>query len=172
MTKAYGWPGFGRRVVAAALATGVAVGACGGGNSATKPTTAPEASPASPLAAAVASATPVRDAAPPEEEAEASAPPTADAGSTGIPECDRYLEAIDRIVACDSVPEDQRDSMREMGREQRQLLEILGDPAIREQRRKSASDACRRGAASLDQAFASGVCGAAAGPDAATAPPP
>jgi hypothetical protein len=169
MTKAYRWPGFGRRVVAAALATGVAVGACGGGNSATKSTAAPEASP---LAAAVASATPVRDAAPPEEGAEASAPSAADAGSTGIPECDRYLEAIDRIVACDSVPEDQRDSMREMGREQRQLLEILGDPAIRERRRKSAADACRRGAASLDQAFASGACGAAAGTDAAPASPP
>ena len=147
----------GRGAVLGAFLLGAA---CGGGRTETRPAPPAETSP---LAAAVASATPVRDAGLPADEADAWVPP-ADAGSTGIAECDRYLAAIEGMVACEALPEEQRDSMREMGREQRQLLEVLGDPKIREERRRSAADACRRGADSLDQALARSGCGAKPAP--------
>ncbi|HEY4179898.1 MAG TPA: hypothetical protein VGM90_23815 [Kofleriaceae bacterium] len=101
---------------------------------------------------AMASA-PVAPSPPLPAEAMQQAQPIPFSGTTGIPECDDYKAAVDKIVACDKMPAASRSVLKDaLGQA---LLSIRSLPA---DGRKAAATACTMGLDAIKQAASAVGC--------------
>ncbi|MCE9572668.1 MAG: hypothetical protein K8W52_05885 [Deltaproteobacteria bacterium] len=75
-------------------------------------------------------------------------------GSVGVRACDRFLVLQDRYFACDKVPQQAKDAMKQSMDQQEQAWSMLKDPGIPEEAKRAAGDGCRAGADALIQSAA------------------
>jgi hypothetical protein len=133
------------RSLALALTVTASLAACGGSSrpAPAEPAPAPEAAP--------------MNEAPPEapEVAEEPAPaPSEWTGSTGLPACDQYIAVTEAFAACDKVPVETRDAVRQGLDAMKQAWTDLSQlpPETKEQTNQAclqAVDALRQGATSM-----------------------
>jgi hypothetical protein len=101
---------------------------------------------------------------PPAEPAktEPAAPPAAPAGgaaaSTGVPECDEYVAAIEKFTTCDKVPQAARDAQKQSLDAMKQGWASLSDPATPAEAKKAAADGCKTAVDALKQAATASGC--------------
>jgi hypothetical protein len=91
-----------------------------------------------------------RDAPPP------AAPPST--GTTGVPECDEYIAAVDQYAACDKVPAEARDAVQQGSAQMRDALSPLKDPTVPAEARKAAAEGCAAARDALRQSMTAMGC--------------
>ena len=77
-------------------------------------------------------------------------------GTTGIAECDAYLHAVEAYAACDKVPQEARDAVKESIdaiKQSAQVAKASGDDAV-----KAVADSCKQGADAIAQVLAAMGC--------------
>jgi hypothetical protein len=79
-------------------------------------------------------------------------------GPTGVPACDEYLNAFDRYMSCDKIPQQAKDASRQGIAEMKRGWAMLRDPNVPAEARKAASDACREAVDALRQSAAAMGC--------------
>jgi hypothetical protein len=138
-------------VMASALSFG-----CKKGEDATKPaegTTAPKTDEAKPGEMKPAEAPKPADAPKP---AEGAAP--AAAGSTGIPECDAYVAAAEKLAKCDKVPAEAKDAQMKGLEAAKQGWAALTAPNAPPEAKKSAADGCKASEDAVKTALSTNGC--------------
>jgi hypothetical protein len=80
----------------------------------------------------------------PAATASASAP-------TGVAECDQYLSAFDRYMACPKIPQEAKDASKAGVAEMKEGWAMLRDPGVPPEAKKAAADACREAVSALRQ---------------------
>lgn len=81
-------------------------------------------------------------------------PPDAASGFAGMPDCARYMAAIEAYASCDKLPAGSRDSMAGMVKSMRDSWTAIHDPDAQ----RTANDACKSGDEAFRQAIASMGC--------------
>ena len=115
----------------------------------TTTTTAPAAKPADTAAPAAAAVAPATTA------AAAGAAPAA-AGSTGIPECDAWKAAVDKLMSCDKMPQEARDATKKgFDSASQAWAQLAAAPA---DTKKQVGDSCKMGLDGLKQAATAMGC--------------
>src|SRR4030095_5469318 len=81
--------------------------------------------------------------------------PVATEESTGIPECDAYLEAGRRLADCPDMPEDARQAQHQDLDEKRSAIKRLmdGETDITPEAMKSVVDSCIEAKRAVEEAF-------------------
>jgi len=79
-------------------------------------------------------------------------------GKTGVPECDAYLQAFDRYMQCDKVPQQARDASEDSIAQMRQAWAMLRDPKVPPEAKKAAADACKEAHEALKQSASAMGC--------------
>ncbi|MCE9572667.1 MAG: DUF5339 domain-containing protein [Deltaproteobacteria bacterium] len=77
---------------------------------------------------------------------------------TGVAECDRFLDLQDRYFACDKVPQQAKDAMKQAMDQQKQAWAMLRDPNVPEEAKRAAADGCKQGGDALRQSAAAMGC--------------
>jgi hypothetical protein len=83
-------------------------------------------------------------------------PTTTTATSSGIPECDRYLAAIEQYASCDKIPQSARESVQGSIEQMKSGWAQMG--SMPDEAKKQTADACSQGADGLVQAAQSLGC--------------
>jgi predicted small lipoprotein YifL len=78
--------------------------------------------------------------------------------ATGVPECDRYLATARRLVACDSVPAQQRQMQQQALDAAEPGWKSLADPQVPAEARTAAADACRQAADAIERTLTQARC--------------
>ncbi len=81
-------------------------------------------------------------------------PPDAASMFAGMPDCERYMTAIEAYAQCDKLPASSRDSMAGMVKSLRDSWTGIRDPDMQ----RSTNDACKTGIESFRQAIAAMGC--------------
>lgn len=93
---------------------------------------------------------------PPDAAWLAPPPPPPPSGTTGLANCDEYMNLVDRYLACDQLPASVRDGMREATDQMRQLW--ADSASMTPDTRSMIDDACRQGAEILRDGAAAVGC--------------
>jgi hypothetical protein len=80
------------------------------------------------------------------------------AASTGVPECDEYVAAIEKFTTCDKVPQAARDAQKQSLDAMKQGWASLSDPAVPAEAKKAAADGCKTAVDALKQAATASGC--------------
>jgi hypothetical protein len=95
----------------------------------------------------------------------------AESFDTGVPECDAFLALQDSFFACDKVPQQAKDAMKQSMDQQKQAWAMLKDPNVPMEAKRAAADGCRQGADALRQSAAAMGCSVPEGGSAGVAAP-
>jgi len=93
---------------------------------------------------------------PPTPPADQAAAPAGGAASTGLPECDAYVAAMDKYMACDKVPQSARDAAKQGLDAMKSGWANMG--TMPDDAKKSAADACKQAVDALKQGAESMGC--------------
>lgn len=85
-------------------------------------------------------------------------PTTSPDGSTGVPECDAFMAMATTYMACDKVPAEARDAMKQALSQTAQSFAMLRDPSVPPEARKAAADGCTQGTDALKQSMTAMGC--------------
>jgi hypothetical protein len=80
------------------------------------------------------------------------------AGDTGVAECDAYLHLIDTYVACDKIPQQAKDAVRQSTQQMKQGWAMLRDPNVPVEAKRAAADACRQAIDAVKQSASAMGC--------------
>jgi hypothetical protein len=85
--------------------------------------------------------------------ASATTAPAASADSTGVPECDSYLKAAEKYLACNKVPQAARDAQAQATQAMKNGMSAWANmpPDQRKMAQDAAKTSCAQGLASLKQ---------------------
>jgi hypothetical protein len=102
--------------------------------------------------------TPAPTTPPAAEPAKTETPPAGGAAATGVPECDEYIAAVEKLMTCDKIPQAARDAQKQGLDAMKQGWSTLADPNTPPEAKKAAADGCKTAVDAVKQSASAAGC--------------